>query len=88
MDYGVFLKKQIPNPSRKSAHYTKQSKFQGSDRQVRGKIITLLTQYSTLSQDEIERLVSDKMGRTGKIVEQLRSEKLIQKKGLMLHVAG
>ena len=39
MDYGSYLKKQFPNPSRRSAGYTKQSKFEGSLRQVRGAIL-------------------------------------------------
>lgn len=39
MDYGVYVKKLHQNPSRKSAHYTKQSKFEGSLRQVRGVIL-------------------------------------------------
>lgn len=39
MDYGSYLKKIHPNPSRKSAHYAKQSKFEGSLRQVRGAIL-------------------------------------------------
>ncbi len=42
MDYGVFLKKHYPNPSRKSAHYRRQSRFEGSRRQLRGRILTLL----------------------------------------------
>lgn len=43
MDYGVMLKKKLVNPSRRSKHHTKQSKFEGSDRQIRGAIIRLLT---------------------------------------------
>lgn len=39
MDYGTFLKAMHPNPSRKSRHHTKQSKFEGSLRQVRGAIV-------------------------------------------------
>jgi A/G-specific adenine glycosylase len=39
MDYGAYLKKLYKNPSRRSAHYTKQSKFEGSLRQVRGAIL-------------------------------------------------
>lgn len=42
MDYGSFLAKTVPNPNRKSRHYTKQSKFEGSDRQLRGKILGVL----------------------------------------------
>ena len=39
MDYGSHLKKLHKNPSRASAHYVKQSKFEGSLRQVRGAIL-------------------------------------------------
>jgi A/G-specific adenine glycosylase len=39
MDYGSALKQAIPNPNRRSAHYTKQSKFEGSDREIRGMIL-------------------------------------------------
>lgn len=42
MDYGAALKKKVENPSRKSRHYTKQSRFEGSLRQARGAIIRQL----------------------------------------------
>jgi len=42
MDYGVYLKKLHPNPNRKSSHYTKQSKFKGSNRQLRGELLRIL----------------------------------------------
>lgn len=42
MDYGVMLKSTYDNPSRRSKHYSVQSKFEGSQRQVRGKILKLL----------------------------------------------
>ncbi len=43
MDYGVMLKRENKNPSRASAHHAKQSKFRGSLRETRGKIITILS---------------------------------------------
>lgn len=42
MDYGAYVKKLHKNPARKSAHYTRQSKFDGSLRQVRGSIMRQL----------------------------------------------
>ena len=42
MDYGTMLKKTNKNPSRASAHHVKQSKFEGSVRETRGKIVKLL----------------------------------------------
>ncbi|MGM5488690.1 MAG: A/G-specific adenine glycosylase [Nanobdellota archaeon] len=41
MDYGAVIKQEY-NPSRKSASYTKQSPFEGSNRQARGRILELL----------------------------------------------
>jgi A/G-specific adenine glycosylase len=43
MDYGAFLAKSVPNPNRKSKHYTRQSKFEGSFRQLRAQILNLAT---------------------------------------------
>lgn len=39
MDYGVYLKQTLPNPSRKSAHHTTQSTFKGSNRELRSHIL-------------------------------------------------
>ena len=44
MDYGVWLKKTVPNPSRRSKHYAKQSDFMSSNRRVRGLILKTLLQ--------------------------------------------
>lgn len=43
MDFGVKIKKENPDPNRRSTGYSRQSPFQGSNRQIRGKIIALLT---------------------------------------------
>lgn len=42
MDYGSYLKKTGTNPSRRSKSYVRQSKFEGSVRQVRGAILRAL----------------------------------------------
>jgi A/G-specific adenine glycosylase len=42
MDYGSYLGKTVPNPNKKSRHYTVQKKFKGSDREIRGKVLELL----------------------------------------------
>ncbi|MHC6204412.1 HhH-GPD family protein [Breznakiellaceae bacterium SP9] len=42
MDYGAALKRTVVNPNRKSSHYTRQSTFKGSFRQIRGAIIRAL----------------------------------------------
>lgn len=42
MDYGVMLKRTVPNPSRRSAHHARQSAFEGSDREARGLVVKAL----------------------------------------------
>src|SRR3989344_732174 len=50
MDYGAHLKKQGVKLNSRSKHYTKQSKFEGSARQLRGAILReLLMHQATLS---------------------------------------
>lgn len=51
MDYGSYLKKNNPNPSRKSAHHIKQKPFKGSNREVRGAILRVLSKESITFQD-------------------------------------
>ncbi len=42
MDYGAHLKRTVPNPSRTSKHHTKQSRFAGSNRELRAQILRAL----------------------------------------------
>ena len=43
MDYGSHLPKVTANPNKRSKHYTKQKSFEGSHRQVRGRVLKFLT---------------------------------------------
>ncbi len=54
MDCGVALKKLYKNPSRKSKHHAKQSKFEGSDRQIRGAVVRTLTQKQMVTFEELQ----------------------------------
>lgn len=42
LDYGNYLKKTLPNPSRRSGAYVKQSRFEGSRRQKRSCLVRIL----------------------------------------------
>lgn len=39
LDYGAWLKKEFPNPSRRSKQYVRHAKFEGSNRQKRGAVL-------------------------------------------------
>ena len=60
LDYGAHLKKTVPNPSRRSSSYTRQSRFEGSRRQKRAHVVRMLLDAQAdgapgLSRDEIGR---------------------------------
>ena len=42
LDYGAYLKRTVPNPSRRSRAYAKQSRFEGSHRQKRAAVVRML----------------------------------------------
>ena len=67
MDYGAKLKREEENPNRRSAHYTRQSPFEGSDRQIRSLILKTLLVSPRLS---VAQLV-DAVGKPGKRVESI-----------------
>jgi A/G-specific adenine glycosylase len=77
MDYGVALKKNIPNPSRLSLHHTQQSKFEGSNRQVRGQIIRILTQQGFISKESLLNAIKRDTEVINAIIKDLCKEGLI-----------
>ena len=82
MDYGVMLKKKMKVSNTKSVHYTKQSRFQGSDRQIRGKIIKILTKTKKLQLSDLINQEGFEFDRATRIVDDLSNEGLIMiKKG-------
>ncbi|HSW75526.1 MAG TPA: hypothetical protein VLG50_00630 [Candidatus Saccharimonadales bacterium] len=82
MDYGVYLKKEFKANNKRSRHYTKQSTFIGSVRQVRGTIIRILTQTKRLSYDDLYDFIRQELPYTTYnvdiILQQLIREGLIQ----------
>ncbi len=78
MDYGAYLKKTVGNQNTKSKHYTKQSTFKGSDRQIRGAIIRILSEGKKTRKDFHKGLSLD-MQRIDEQLERLVKEGLIIK---------
>lgn len=81
MDYGVYLKGHTVNPARKSLHYKKQSPFQGSNRQIRGKILKALLAKKQLSAAGLARLLNTGVPRVNTMLKALCKEGLIKEKG-------
>jgi A/G-specific adenine glycosylase len=79
MDYGVMLKQQRQNPSRKSAHYHKQTPFKGSNRELRGMILRALTRETSLSERELVHTLNIDPARVKGTFMQLQDEGFIKK---------
>jgi A/G-specific adenine glycosylase len=78
MDYGAGLKKLIPNPNRRSAHYTRQAPFKGSDREIRSRILQLFLQTPELPEETIVEALAGDSIRIKKILRQLRQENFLR----------
>lgn len=81
MDYGTMLKETRGNPNVRSAHYTKQKKFAGSRRELRGKIMRLLTHNERTSLKEIRRTVRPANHTLPSVLDDLVREGFLKKKG-------
>lgn len=73
MDYGTHLKKQRNN-IQKSKHYTKQSPFEGSKRQIRGQVLRLLGEKPR-TRTELQNHITD--ARLTSVLEDLKKDQLI-----------
>ena len=83
MDYGVHLKQKLPRINAASKHYTRQSKFIGSKRQVRGIIIKILTQLKQIEHETLLELLTfelpDNKHNHVHIIQDLLDEKTMYK---------
>lgn len=57
MDYGTMLKKRHPGLTRKSAQYRKQGRFEGSRRQIRGRILRRLLDHPRSTAASLARAI-------------------------------
>jgi A/G-specific adenine glycosylase len=80
MDLGTALKKTVPNPNRRSVHYTQQSPFEGSDRKIRGTLLKLLLKYQFLEEEEIIGCVAEDPHRVQRMLGALEEEGFIKRR--------
>jgi A/G-specific adenine glycosylase len=77
MDYGAELKKVTVNPNRRSAHYTKQSKFEGSLRQVRGAIVKTLAKEGAATIEALQSKTGFTYERLTQALEKLHHDSMV-----------
>ena len=90
MDYGARLKKSTANPNRRSRHYSRQSRFEGSLRQARGAIVRSLSRggNTPLSLEEMARLEGLPLERIQAAAERLVAEGMVCRRGDLYCIGG
>ena len=88
MDYGAALARLVPNPNRRSRTYIRQSRFEGSDRQVRGAILRALVGGTALTGSAIVRSAGGDGERVLRLLGDLQREGFVQRAGRRFGIAG
>ena len=87
MDYGTMLAKMVANPNRRSSSYACQSTFEGSDRQIRGKILSVLLSQVSLSTEDLIGMTGGDSARVRRILVALEDEGFLVRKGKTVRLA-
>jgi A/G-specific adenine glycosylase len=87
MDYGAALKKITANPNRRSAHYTRQSPFEGSFRQLRGSLIRTLVSQGPAAAEELRERTGIEGQDLYKVLEVLQKESMVAEEGGVYRIA-
>ena len=82
MDYGTHLKRSGIKTNTKVKGYTKQSKFMGSRREVRGTILRALTERHKTKQVLLKLFPLERKAQILEVLEHLTKEGMIQKTGI------
>ena len=86
MDYGAILKKGVRNPNRKSVHYRKQTRFEGSHRQVRGMVLKEIIAAHRGTASALAKELDQPPEKIREVLSELQKEGFIkkQKKGFVI----
>jgi len=81
MDYGTHLKATRPNPSRRSRHHVRQAPFEGSNRQLRGRLLAELVTSPDQTGATLVARVGFEPDRVRAALEALQSEGFVSSAG-------
>lgn len=88
MDYGVLLKHLVPNPNVHSRTYHRQSRFEGSNRQVRGRLLAFLASDGPSSREILYQKLTFGKERIDRALDSLLKDGMVHEKGAVYDVEG
>ena len=83
LDYGAYLKKTYPNPSRRSKHHSRQSPYEGSRRQKRARLLEAILASPGQSTENLAELYTYDLDLTESILSDLAREGFITREDEM-----
>jgi A/G-specific adenine glycosylase len=81
MDYGAMLKQTLPNPGRRSKHHVRQSRFEGSNRQLRSRLLRYILAQPGMTTAQLELCAAADPEAVRRNLEALQKEGFVVKKG-------
>jgi A/G-specific adenine glycosylase len=87
MDYGAYLKRLGIRNNTRSAHYTRQSPFDGSDRQYRGRLLRELSVCSKITDRQAQLLLGGDPARCERIISALCKEGLLTRRSRSISIS-
>jgi A/G-specific adenine glycosylase len=81
LDYGAYLKKAGPNPSRRSKHHSRQSPYEGSRRQKRARLLEAVLEISGQTTEMLARSLDCAPALTESILSDLAAEGFLRREG-------
>jgi A/G-specific adenine glycosylase len=92
MDYGAALARRVPNPNRRSRSWTRQGRFEGSDRQIRGEVLRRLLDGGPAAPAAFAARIAKSLGtealRVRRLLADLEREGFVQRDGRRVLIAG
>ncbi len=80
MDYGALLRGAVRNPNLRSASYTRQAPFEGSLRQLRGRVLEAMLSLRAAGMKDIEKALPESDPRVRRALDQLVAEGFLREK--------
>lgn len=81
MDYGTMLKQRHPNPGQRSSHHTRQSSFEGSNRQLRSRILRQIIAQPGITVKQLLSAMPAEHDMVLANIEAMQREGFLMKKG-------
>ena len=87
MDYGVMLKQTHPNPGRRSRHHTQQSRFEGSNRQLRSRLLREIMMQPGITLEKLLKMLAVEQEAVERNLEALQREGFLENRGCGYRIA-